>query len=172
MWAERGDLAFTLGDVPAALTAFARAEELDPDVPLPWYLTRARATFRGWLYTITRNMIGNFLRRQRNRPKGTGDADARERLGATPTPPEDGPDGEWEREYQRRLAARAMELVKPEFQANTWKSFWEAAVGGRPAQAVGAELRMTPGAVYVAKCRVLVRLRDEVRRLQAEAEEW
>jgi len=73
----------------------------------------ARATFRGWLYTITRNMIGNFLRRQRNRPKGTGDADARERLGATPTPPEDGPDGEWEREYQRRLAARAMELVKP-----------------------------------------------------------
>src|SRR5205823_4965291 len=47
LWAERGDLAFTLGDVPAALAAFARAEELDPDVPLPWYLTRARVTFRG-----------------------------------------------------------------------------------------------------------------------------
>ena len=29
---------------------------------------------------------------------------------------------------------------------------------------------MTPGAVYVAKSRVLARLREEVQRLQAEAE--
>jgi len=65
-----------------------------------------------------------------------------------------------------------MDAVKHEFQPNTWKAFWGTAVEGRGAQEVGAELKMTPGAVYVAKSRVLARLRDEVQRLQAEAEAW
>ena len=37
---------------------------------------------------------------------------------------------------------------------------------------MAAELGMTPGAVYVAKSRVLARLRGEVRRLQAKDENW
>ncbi len=65
-----------------------------------------------------------------------------------------------------------MELVKDEFQPNTWQAFWRTAVEGRPAQEVGGELKMTPGAVYVAKSRVLARHREEVQRLQAEAEAW
>jgi RNA polymerase sigma-70 factor (ECF subfamily) len=65
-----------------------------------------------------------------------------------------------------------MELVKDEFQPNTWQAFWRTAVEGRAAQEVGDELKMTPGAVYVAKSRVLARLREEAQRLQAEAEAW
>jgi WD40 repeat protein/Flp pilus assembly protein TadD len=45
--ALHGELAFALGDVPAALAAFDRAERLDPDVELPWYMTRSRVAFRG-----------------------------------------------------------------------------------------------------------------------------
>ena len=56
-----------------------------------------------------------------------------------------------------------MERVKGEFQPATWQAFWGTAVDGKPAAEVGAGLRMSPGAVYVAKSRVLARLREEVR---------
>jgi RNA polymerase sigma-70 factor (ECF subfamily) len=130
-----------------------------------------RGTFRGWLYTVTRNKIYNFLNGQKNRPRGTGDSAAQERLDAI-ADRDDDRDDDWELEYQRRLSAQAMELVQDEFQPNTWQAFWRTAVEGRPAQEVGGELKMTPGAVYVAKSRVLARLREEVQRLQAEAEAW
>ena len=132
----------------------------------------ARGTFRGWLYTVTRNKVYNFLSAQRVRPRAAGDAANQERLDNVPDRAADAdPDGDWDREYQRRLSARAMERVRPDFQPNTWKAFWGTAVDGRTAQEVGAELKMSAGAVYVAKSRVLARLRDEVRRLEAEADE-
>jgi len=130
-----------------------------------------RGTFRGWLYTVTRNKVYNFLSGQRNRPRAVGDSGAQERLDAVPDREVDR-DDDWDVEYQRRLSAKAMDAVKHEFQPNTWKAFWGTAVEGRGAQEVGTELKMTPGAVYVAKSRVLARLRDEVQRLQAEAEAW
>lgn len=130
-----------------------------------------RGTFRGWLYTVTRNKIYNFLTAQKNRPRGSGDSGAVERLDAIPDRAAD-KDDDWDIEYERRLSAKAMDRVKHEFQPNTWQAFWGTAVDGRPAQEVGDELKMTAGAVYVAKSRVLARLRDEVQRLQAEAEAW
>ena len=130
-----------------------------------------RGTFRGWLYTVTRNKVYNFLSGQRNRPRAVGDSGAQERLDAVPDREADR-DDDWDIEYQRRLSAQAMDAVKHEFQPNTWKAFWGTAVEGRAAQEIGAELKMTPGAVYVAKSRVLARLRDEVQRLQADAEAW
>src|SRR3954447_22317219 len=43
-----------------------------------------RGTFRGWLYTVTRNKVYNFLSGQRNRPRAVGDSGAQERLDAVP----------------------------------------------------------------------------------------
>jgi len=130
-----------------------------------------RGTFRGWLYTVTRNKIYNFLSGQKNRPRGSGDSGAQERLDAVPDRA-DPPDADWDLEYQRRLSARAMDRVRHEFHAATWDAFWGTAVEGRSAAEVGGELKMTTGAVYVAKSRVLARLREEVRRIEAEAEAW
>jgi len=131
-----------------------------------------RGTFRGWLYTVTRNKIYNFLSSQKNRARGVGDSAAHERLEAIPDRNAEDPDADWDLEYQRRLSAKAMDRVKVEFQSNTWRAFWGTAVEGRPAGEVGVELGMSPGAVYVARSRVLSRLRDEVQRLQAESEDW
>jgi len=130
-----------------------------------------RGTFRGWLYTVTRNKIYNFLSSQKNRARGVGDSAAHERLEAIPDRNAEDPDADWDLEYQRRLSAKAMDRVKVEFQSNTWRAFWGTAVEGRPAGEVGVELGMSPGAVYVARSRVLSRLRDEVQRLQAESED-
>jgi RNA polymerase sigma factor (sigma-70 family) len=131
-----------------------------------------RGTFRGWLYTVTRNKIYNFLSAQKNRARAVGDDANQERLESLPDGTDNQADADWEREYQRGVSAKAMERVKGEFQPNTWRAFWGTAVDGKPAAEVGAELEMTSGAVYVAKSRVLARLREEVRVLQDEAEAW
>ncbi|HSQ57917.1 MAG TPA: sigma-70 family RNA polymerase sigma factor [Gemmata sp.] len=158
---QDADAADLMQDVLRSVARNANRMEYDP----------ARGTFRGWLYTVTRNKIYNFLSAQRNRPRGTGDTDAHERLDATPARDDGrGPDAEWEKEYQRGLSSRAMEKVREEFQPATWEAFWQTAVEGKAAAEVGAGLRMSPGAVYVAKSRVLSRLRNEVKRL-IEAEE-
>jgi RNA polymerase sigma-70 factor (ECF subfamily) len=61
-----------------------------------------------------------------------------------------------------------MDRVKHEFQRNTWDAFWQTAVDGKAAAEVGIGLKMTPGAVYVAKSRVLARLREEVRKMMED----
>ncbi|MGL6095503.1 MAG: RNA polymerase sigma factor [Fimbriiglobus sp.] len=158
---QDADAADLMQEVLRSVSRNAEKMEYDP----------ARGTFRGWLYTVTRNKIYNFLSGQRHRPKAVGDSAAQERLDSIPDRTSDR-DEDWEIEYQRRLSAKAMDRVRGEFQPATWKAFWGTAVDGRAAQDVGGELKMTPGAVYVAKSRVLARLREEVQRLQAEEEAW
>ncbi len=65
-----------------------------------------------------------------------------------------------EQEYRRQLLGRALALLRDEFQPATWKAFHEHGLSGRPAAVVAAELTMTVGAVYAAKCRVLGRVRE------------
>src|SRR5262245_12631882 len=109
---------------------------------------RNQGTFRGWLFTITRNKIFNFLSARRIRPQGSGDTTANQLLA---TVPQDGDDTDsWELEYQRRLASLAMERVKDEFQPSTWRAFWLTAVEGAIAAEAGKQLGMSAGAIYVA----------------------
>lgn len=130
---------------------------------------RNQGTFRGWLFTITRNKVFNFLSARRARPQATGDTGTNRLLDTHP----DTNDGseEWEQEYQRRVAAMAMDRIKHEFQDATWKAFWQTAVEGGAAAEVGARIGMSAGAVYVARSRVLARLKEEVEAIQQQEDE-
>jgi RNA polymerase sigma-70 factor (ECF subfamily) len=77
----------------------------------------------------------------------------------------------WEIEYQRRIAALAMERVKNEFQETTWRAFWMTAVEGLAAADVTREVGLSLGAIYVAKSRVLARLKEEVELMRRQEEE-
>ena len=55
-----------------------------------------------------------------------------------------------------------MKMVSAEFQPVTWKAFSEYVVAGRDPGAVAKELGLSKTAVYIAKSRVLRRLRDEI----------
>jgi RNA polymerase sigma-70 factor (ECF subfamily) len=68
----------------------------------------------------------------------------------------------WEAEYRRHLVGRAMDILQAEFQPTTWKAFWEFVALGQPAHKVAADLGISENAVYIAKCRVLRRLRQEL----------
>lgn len=158
---QDADAADLMQDVLRSVARHVGALEYDP----------RKGTFRGWLYTITRNKIYNFLMAQRRRPRARGDQLQQEQLDNAPAREQsDTPDAAWEREYQRQLSWQAMERVRHEFQPNTWQAFWLTAVEGKAAAEVGELLKMSPGAVYVAKCRVLARLREEVQQLLAEQE--
>lgn len=125
-----------------------------------------KGTFRGWLYSITRNKVYNFLEARRRHPRGTGDSSAHQRLEEHPGREPDADD--WDKEYERKAFAWAADRVRDEFQPNTWQAFWMTAVDGQSAKDVGRRLGLSPGAVYVAKSRVLARLREEIGRLTAE----
>jgi RNA polymerase sigma factor (sigma-70 family) len=127
---------------------------------------RNQGTFRGWLFTITRNKVFNFLAARRIRPQSSGDT-ATHRVLAEAPDMSDGSDA-WELEYQRRLAGLAMDRVKGEFQEKTWRAFWLTAVEGIAAGEAGRQLGLSPGAVYVAKSRVLARVKDEVEALRQQ----
>jgi RNA polymerase sigma-70 factor (ECF subfamily) len=115
-------------------------------------------SFRGWLRTILMNKLRD-IRRRKNVPLGTGDME----LDSLPS--DDESNDLSEAEYRQLLVARALQVMKTQFQPTTWKACWEHVVEGRPASAIANELGISPNAVYVAKSRVLRRLRQELEGL-------
>ena len=65
-----------------------------------------------------------------------------------------------------RTAVPALQLVRAEFQPQTWQAFWQVAVDGPAAADVAAELGANVRSVYVAKSRILRRLREELCELE------
>jgi RNA polymerase sigma-70 factor, ECF subfamily len=119
-------------------------------------------TFRGWLRTVTHNKVRDHWRRRGREPGGVGGSDAQRRLAQLPMPPGPEGDGGAPDAAERGLFFRALELVRGDFEERTWQAFWRTAVEDRAPRDVAAELGMSPGAVRVAKSRVLHRLREEL----------
>ena len=124
-----------------------------------WKLDPARGSFRSWFFTVVRNAL-NTLRSRDGRPgRGSGDTGAHEQLGAQPAPTED---VAWDQEYRRRLFAWAAEQVRPIVEPSAWQAFWLTGVEGRSAKETAEGLGMTVAAVYMAKSRVLSRIREQI----------
>jgi len=118
-----------------------------------------QGSFRAWLKTVMLNHWRAGLRR-RKLPSPLMGSD---QLAGTPDPRE--PADFAEEDYRRHLVARAMDLMQCEFQPQTWKACWESVVEDRSVEDVAREFGMTPNAVYLAKSRVLRRLRQELEGL-------
>jgi RNA polymerase sigma factor (sigma-70 family) len=150
---QDADAADLMQDVLRSLSSAVHRLEYDP----------VRGTFRGWLFTVTRNKVFNFLESRSRRVQGSGDSRVQQRL-------EQHADGDqsadWEADYQRSMVSQAMERVKGEFQNATWEAFLLTAVEGRTPAQVSSRVGLSVGAIYVAKSRVIARLRQEIERMQ------
>ena len=126
-----------------------------------------RGTFRSWLYTVARNEIRDHHARLARHPAGRGDSEHRRLLEGLPAPSED-EEARWRGEYERRLLRWAAERVRDQFEPTTWDAFHLTAFEGRPPREVAGALGMSVGAVYIARSRVLARLRALIREVRED----
>jgi RNA polymerase sigma-70 factor (ECF subfamily) len=125
---------------------------------LPEFRYDRQSSFRNWLRTILLNRWRDRGRRRVPATVGPDDPALAE-LAA----PEQ--EGFGEAEYRQHLVRQALQLMQTEFSPSTWRACWEHVVADRPAAEVAAELGISVGSVYVAKSRVLCRLRQELKGL-------
>jgi RNA polymerase sigma-70 factor (ECF subfamily) len=122
----------------------------------------SRGAFRNWLFTVVRHKLSNWRRAQRSRPD-TGSA-ANEHLDQYPVP--DAAEAVWATEWEERLFAWACEQVRRSVSECTWQAFWRTAMERLPSKQVAEELGLSVTAVYLARRRVLARLKEVVRSAQ------
>ena len=120
--------------------------------------SQSGSSFRGWLFTITRNQVRNYLTRTLRGPRPQGGTEIQIRLMEEP-----------ESIDEESLSAvssvqpspiqKILDSVRTEFDDRTWQCFWLVAMEGHPAVEVAERLDMNPAAVRQAKYRVTKRLR-------------
>ena len=116
-------------------------------------------SFRGWLFTITRNLVRNHLARTLRGPRAQGGTSIQIRL-------LDEPDQIVEESLTGTTPAleiqTILDSVRSEFDERTWQCFWSVAMLGQSAVEVAERLGMNPAAVRQAKYRVTKRLRRDL----------
>lgn len=120
-------------------------------------------TFRGWLWTITRNQIRGWYRKRADGETAEGGSDARMRIESVP---------DWisndttleevdvSNSAEAIIIRKAAVLIEQDFATHTWQAFWRLAIESQPTAQIASDLNMTSGAVRQAKHRVLVRFRE------------
>jgi RNA polymerase sigma-70 factor (ECF subfamily) len=123
---------------------------------LPDFTYDSNRTFRGWLHTVLMNQWRTSLRRriEQSLPEAVVDTVDIETYEAF-----------IEKEYRDYLIGRALQVMKADFRPSTWQACWEHVACGRPVAEVASELGISEKAVYLAKARVLKRLRQELEGL-------
>ena len=119
--------------------------------------------FRSWLFTLAHRRLYDFVQKGQRQ-----DAGAQATMQILDTIPARNDEESWNREFERQLFTLAAELIRPTFSEATWQAFHLAAVEGKCGQEVAETLGISVAAVYLAKSRVMVKLKAEVTRLQAE----
>ena len=131
-----------------------------------WDPDANRGSFRGWLSRITRNLVIDFLRSKKRGPLTSDDTVICELVKQKPDASKSTlPESElFALEQQRQIFSWAAERVKDCFQPKSWQAFWRTAVEQQSVDEVARQLDLTKGAVYVARSRVMAKLKKEVRR--------
>ena len=145
--------------VQEALTRIARSiGEWTPD--------RNRGTLRGWIATIARNLTIDFLRKQNRLPRTSDDSALRRKVEQAAA--EDTESELFRREYERQAFAWVAGRVRQQCDPKTWQAFWMSTVDRVSVRVTAETLGMSTGAVYIARSRVMARIRKMVEALTRE----
>jgi RNA polymerase sigma-70 factor (ECF subfamily) len=113
--------------------------------------------FRAWLRRILVTEVRAFLR-QRQRQPADPPADLLDRL----EDPGSEQSRQWDREHDQQVVRRLLAAIQSNFEESTREVFRLLVLEDRPAAEVARRTGMNLNAIYVAKSRVLKRLRQEL----------
>lgn len=130
-----------------------------------WKTDPARARFRTWLQTVVRNATINALSR-RPRDQASGGTTSLQQLQQRP----DKADSLWfDLQWQRETLRWVAQKVRGEFESTTWTAFWDTAIEQLSAQEVAERIGMSVGAVYIARSRVMQRIKQRIAELDEDS---
>jgi len=141
---QESDAADLVQDVFVVVLRRLRTFEYKPDM-----------SFRAWLRTV---LFNKFRERLRRKPMGPITEATLEQTFASSEEDD-------RSQYQLQIVHRALAFLEGEFQPATWQAFYKVAVLGMPCEEVARELGLSLNGVYIAKSRVLRRLREELQGL-------
>ena len=119
-------------------------------------------SFRAWLRTVARSRVANHFAGQERLPHYVSESQLNQHASASLDPGELDQRDATEQALHNAMLQAALGGLQHQVQPATYRAFELTVLGGRSAQSVAEELGMTPGAVRVAKSRMLARLRLEL----------
>lgn len=146
------------------------SEDLSQEVMLvvvrrvPEFERERLGAFRSWLRNITVRCLSDYWRKQKRQPQGRGFCDLEQALEQL-ADPDSGLSREWDAEHDRHVMHQLLALIQGEFSETTWTAFRRVALDNDSPRDVAEQLGITENAVFIAKSRVLARLRREGARL-------
>ena len=118
-----------------------------------------RGAFRAWLRTIACNRARDYWRARKNHTPASGGSDVKEVLNQIEDP-ESELNHQWDQEHDRYVLRCLLDLMEQEFEPSTLRAFRRLALEGASGAEVAGELGLSVAAVYVAKSRVLQKIRE------------
>jgi RNA polymerase sigma-70 factor (ECF subfamily) len=117
----------------------------------------AEQSFRAWLKTVATNKVRDLMARRQLIAKSEAKAAKRSRNSDV--------DVFAEREYRTYVIRRTLRLIEKDFDKQTSCIFRELVLQRRSPADVAAEFNVSRNTVYLAKSRVMRRLRERLARL-------
>lgn len=114
-------------------------------------------TFRGWVRRICRNKYVDWVRTVANVPQAVGGSSAHRMVMETP----DDESEESASLEKQMLYRRAVQLIESNYSARDWSAFQQVVIDGHRPSDVAKTLGIDVNVVYLAKSRILARLREE-----------
>jgi len=131
-----------------------------------WSYDSSKGSFRGWLFTIARNRLRNWATSRARDFDGSGDSGVQRAL--LDVASDHDAEAEWDAEYARQVFHWAAQQVKAAVSETTWLAFERTAVAGQSGTDVARELGMSVAAVYLARGRVMARLKELVQAVDGD----
>jgi RNA polymerase sigma factor (sigma-70 family) len=122
----------------------------------------ARGSFRGWLKTVVRHAVGDFVQREA-RVRGVADPAALEQVAAV-----DDLLTRLREAFDLELFEEAMQRVRQRVRPVTWDAFRLTALENRPGKEAAALLGLQVAIVHVYRSRVQGLIRAEVQALEGD----